>query len=285
MGIGGTMEKDTKFSAAADKHGFVVAYVTLSGPPYSNFQYIADLIDRISTDENIDATRVYLTGGSAGGSVAYRFACQFPKKIAAIGSVSAIDPDQSCQPSTPVSVIEIHGTKDPYISFARAQGNTDHWRAVDKCPANPSTQTVGSMTRQTWSPCRAKTAVSLIKVEGGGHGWYSDATETLWSFFEAHPRQAAASLSASMSSVIVAYKPSPRRLRFKLTTNEDASIRVTLRRSARTIVSKQTQVQAGTRTVTIVIPRTARKGRYTLRVSVTGDNGDRLITRALRLTR
>jgi hypothetical protein len=43
-------------------------------------------------------------------------------------------------------------------------------------------------------------------------------------------------------------------------------------------------MQAGAGTVTIAVPRTARKGRYTLTVSVTGDDGKRLIKRGLRLT-
>jgi hypothetical protein len=131
--------------------------------------------------------------------------------------------------------------------------------------------------------------VSLIKYEGGDHGWYADsqinATDTLWSFFAAHPRQVAASLSASLRSVTITYKPSPRRVRLRLTTNEDASIRATLTQSGRTVASKRAQAKAGSSTMTIAIPRSARAGRYTLTVSVTGDDGNRLFRRTLRLKR
>jgi polyhydroxybutyrate depolymerase len=300
VGINGRgAEQQTGFSAAADRHGFVAAYITLSktytdaaaargpGPPYPDSQYIADTIDRLRADENIDPARIFISGGSAGGAMGYRVACDFPEKIAAVGSVSGIDVLPGCKPRLPVSIMEIHGTSDPHIIFARAQGSVDHWRDVDGCPANAKTTASGNVTTQVWSPCRSKTAVAMVKLQGGGHGWYTgsplDATETLWSFFEAHPRSAASVLTASVQSVRVAYKPAPRRVVVSLTTNEDASVRITLARAARIVASKRAEIQTGTSSLRLVVPRTVRAGSYTLTVTVTGADGERQIKRTVRL--
>jgi polyhydroxybutyrate depolymerase len=299
IGIGGrAMELQTGFSAAADRHGFVVAYVSPTksyneeayrrgtGPPLPDMLYIKSVVERVRGDENIDPTRIYMTGGSQGGSMSYRFACDFPELVAAIGSVSGVDPVPACAPSGPVSAMEIHGTRDPYISMAQAQANADHWRGINKCPSNASSSVNGRITLWTWSPCRNKTAVALIRYEGGGHGWYAgaqlDATETVWSFFEAHPKTKA--LTAALRSVTVV-TTAPRRVRVTLVTNEPASVTLTLRKGSRRIASTRAQVPAGTRALTLKVPRAVRPGSYTLAVTVAGDDETRVIKRTIRLKR
>ena len=292
-------EVQTGFSEAADRYGFVAVYVTITRPkgdlvlgpgqpPYPDILYLADLIDRVVADENIDRSRVYMTGASGGGAESYRFACDFPEKVAAIGSISGIDPTRSfCNPRKPVSVMEIHGTADRDIPIVRAQESVNHWRTVNHCPATPQTAVVGRVTTQTWSRCQSGTGVALITLQGGDHGWYRgkevDATEAFWQFFAAHPR-AAGGLTASLVSVTV--RPTkPRRIMVRLKVNEDAAVVATLLRGSHTVLTKRAILKQASPLLALTLPRTLHAGTYKLRLSLRGASGTQVLTRVVRIRR
>ncbi len=76
--------------------------------------FISALIDRMEADYPVDPNRVFVVGGSNGGEMAERVACDLAGRVAAIADVIGtllVD----CQPSQPVSVIAIHGTDDVQI--------------------------------------------------------------------------------------------------------------------------------------------------------------------------
>ena len=76
----------TGFDAVADRNGFVVAYIAPTrlyndaerlrgpGPPFADIQFLSSVIDKVRVSENIDPTRVYITGASSGGVFSYRAA-------------------------------------------------------------------------------------------------------------------------------------------------------------------------------------------------------------------
>lgn len=81
---------------------------------------IVALIDeqlKKSGPQKIDPKRVYLVGFSNGGFLAYRVACDHADKIAAIVSIGGAGPT-TCAPSSPVSVLEIHGRDDSVVPLA-----------------------------------------------------------------------------------------------------------------------------------------------------------------------
>lgn len=216
---GDSMVQATGFDQAADAGDFVVAYAdgvndtwnagyccfgrATSGP--DDVAFLDRLIDDVGSIRNVDPARVFATGVSAGGMMAYRLACALADRIAGVGSVAGAMVLDDCHPSRPVSVIEIHGTADgevPYEGGHTAGGATQdsppttgvvgRWAQLDGCPAPAATQAAGPVSTATWSGCGAGTAVKLVTLGGGGHTWFAqglgpvngavDATREIWSF-------------------------------------------------------------------------------------------------------
>ena len=63
-------------------------------------------------------SRLYLTGFSNGGMMAYRFACEHPELVAAIGVVAAAYVARPlCMPTQPVPAMHIHGLLDRTVPY------------------------------------------------------------------------------------------------------------------------------------------------------------------------
>ena len=81
--------------------------------------YLADVIEEIKGVANIDPKRIYLVGHSNGGFMTYRMACEHAGVVAGIVSLAGatfVEPDD-CEPSEPVSVLQIHGTADDLVAY------------------------------------------------------------------------------------------------------------------------------------------------------------------------
>jgi polyhydroxybutyrate depolymerase len=79
--------------------------------------FVAELINKFSNDYKIDIKRVFATGYSNGGHLAYRLALEMPNKITAIAAIAASFPtpnNNDCQESKQaVPVMIINGKADP----------------------------------------------------------------------------------------------------------------------------------------------------------------------------
>lgn len=179
--------------------------------------FIVAMIEHIEGTHAVDPARIYATGISNGGMLAYALACQ-TNLFAAIGPDSATMLDACAHPQ-PVSVIHIHGLADTRIPFNGGQGNgaakidgpsvpalIDFWRSVDAC-GTPSSSTAGVVTTSI-ATCPQGRSVELISIAGAGHQWPGatknparqallgtdapstalNATKTIWDFFAAHPK-------------------------------------------------------------------------------------------------
>ena len=232
FGDGEQAEGAYGWDAAADANGFVVAYPdgvskawnggTCCGIPQSqgidDVGFITDLVGRLETSLPIDPARVFATGISNGGIMAYRLACE-TTLFAAIGPDSATEL-VGCSGAQPTSVIAIHGLADTRVPFGGGLGSgAGHvdgppvpqviasWRTIDHC-AGPTASTAGVVTTSVAS-CPDGRAVELITIAGAGHQWPGgkrmnplvaevldldepsealDATSVVWRFFAAHPR-------------------------------------------------------------------------------------------------
>ena len=111
---------------AADARGMIVAYPesatvgNAAGWNADNFAdgpddslFLSELLDALGATLCIDATRVYVTGLSHGGAMALRFACDAPKRIAAVAPVAA--PYVACQAAVPM--VAFHGSQDPLVPY------------------------------------------------------------------------------------------------------------------------------------------------------------------------
>jgi polyhydroxybutyrate depolymerase len=179
--------------------------------------FITAMVSAVERAVPVDADRVYATGISNGGIMAYDLACH-TTIFAAIGPDSATELG-GCPDPGPISVIAIHGTADKNIPYAGGEGDgTAHidgpsvpavnagWRQTDKCAA-PAVTTAGTVTTSV-ADCPAGRAVELITIAGAGHQWPGavpnllaqrllhtdppstalDATAVIWRFFAAHDR-------------------------------------------------------------------------------------------------
>ncbi|MGH1349374.1 MAG: alpha/beta hydrolase family esterase [Methyloligellaceae bacterium] len=62
-----------------------------------------------------DPGRVYLMGHSNGAMMAYRYACEHPRKVAAIVTISGTVMTRRCRPSGLKGVLHIHGESDETV--------------------------------------------------------------------------------------------------------------------------------------------------------------------------
>lgn len=172
--------------------------------------FLSRLLDTIEAGHDVDRTRVFFVGVSNGAMLAYRFACEHADRVTAVGSVAGSMRVDGCNPSRPVSTIELHGTADPLVPYAggkpdapeaagaapydSAPAVAGRWAQADACAPTPAVHGDGPVTTDTWSRCARGASVSLVSVEGGGHTWFGpglgpadgalDATDVIWRFFE-----------------------------------------------------------------------------------------------------
>jgi polyhydroxybutyrate depolymerase len=156
--------------------------------------FIKAVVDRIP---GIDPNRIYLTGLSNGGIMAYTMACN-TDIFAAIGPVEAtqIDP---CPNPHPTSVMAYHNLDDPAVKFGGTpKGGPSQvdgppvadtiafWRRVNAC-APPVVTERGSRTTSV-ATCPDNREVVLVTNDQGGHKWPHDAEAGLWKFFARHSK-------------------------------------------------------------------------------------------------
>lgn len=211
FGSAAQAERTYGWNQLADSAKFVVAYPDGMGRAWNagggccgqpgrdgidDVGFITAAVRDIAGNVGIDPSRIFATGISNGGMMAYALACN-SAVFAAIGPDSATQLD-SCPAPHPTSVLHIHGTADrvirydgqPGIGVAHIDGPpvTDvnaFWRGVDGCDAPVST-VAGAVTTSV-AGCPGGRSVELVTVAGGGHEWPAFATQTLWDFFAAHP--------------------------------------------------------------------------------------------------
>ncbi|MEO3819771.1 PHB depolymerase family esterase [Plantactinospora sp. B24E8] len=239
LGSGRQAETTYGWNAVADRHGFVVAYPDglnrswavspdCCGSPardgVDDVAFIAETVATVSARLPVDPDRIYATGISNGGMLAYRLACD-TTTFAAIGVVAGtlLGP---CPTPAPISLLHIHGTADGVIPYDGRPGvldnrgagplpvringgpvsdQIDRWRELARCPT-PEVRTTGVVT-SSLARCPDGRDVDLITVAGAGHQWPGatqpiaerllgldppstalTATESIWTFFDAHPR-------------------------------------------------------------------------------------------------
>jgi polyhydroxybutyrate depolymerase len=179
--------------------------------------FVRDLLTALEERFHVDRRRIYATGMSNGGMLAYRLACELADRIAAVAVVAATLEVKPCAPSRPISILSIHGTKDESVpleggaskniwargqSFNSVQASIAFWRAHNQCPEEEHiTYQKGLVTCRSCGGCRHGTEVTLCTVDGGGHTWPGgtpprrpemtdhefNASEAIWRFFERHP--------------------------------------------------------------------------------------------------
>ncbi|HEX2533810.1 MAG TPA: PHB depolymerase family esterase [Chitinophagaceae bacterium] len=177
-------------------------------------QFISRLIDQLVAGYKINPKRVYATGHSNGGMMAYRLACQLSHKMAAIApSAATLVVQQSCQPGRSVPVLHLHSAVDRHVPFEGGVGSgpSKHYNPpvdsalhvflrINGCPTIAvETKETSGYTHKKWSGCSGNAEVQYYLTKDGGHAWaggskgssIGDAPSTaissndlLWAFFQ-----------------------------------------------------------------------------------------------------
>lgn len=185
------------------------------------------LFMEISKHLNIDLTRVYATGLSNGGYMSYRLACEASDIFVAVapsagalgtadigGGTSVTSDIAKCEPAAKVSVLDIHGTSDPFVPFSTQKPSLERIAAANGCgqTTHPATQPESKADTScvTYDGCPNGVDVTGCSVQGGGHVWFGSPscgtgveaacaivganstaiinTDVIWAFFSAHSR-------------------------------------------------------------------------------------------------
>ena len=178
---------------------------------HDDIYFISSIIDTISTQYNIDLSRVYACGYSNGGEFAYDLACRLNAEIAAIGAVARtmyIETFNNCSPSHPTGILTILGTSDNTSNYngvtfngiqyyLSADDQHNYWATQNNCGTVANTTLLpdlntgdgSTVERNTWSTNSGCTYVEELKVIGGGHAWPGsfgnmdiNATQEIWNF-------------------------------------------------------------------------------------------------------
>jgi polyhydroxybutyrate depolymerase len=212
----------TKMGVEADRAGFILVFPQgVDNPPSWNagvgafgptgdaddVQFTRDLISYFEHNYCVDVHRIYVTGYSLGGGMAYRIACALSNQIAAFATVAGAfyRIPGGCNPSRPIPVLEIHGQADQYAPYdgntymgmAAVQTYLNFWLAHDKC--NLSSKVIfqkADVTGLEWSHCANGAVIEHYRISDGGHVWPSsnptlgigynshaiDASVVIWNF-------------------------------------------------------------------------------------------------------
>lgn len=197
---------------AAD-HGYIVAHP--QGRLHGDIQFwvtsdemdtyfINGLVDELAANLPVDPDRIFLTGFSSGGMLAWKLVCEYSDRYAAIAPVAA---DRravpQCPDAQPVPVIAFHGTEDPTVSYNGGYNAVQTWADEHQCNSREVFLEKDETRCERWSGCNADSDMRFCTSTGAGHTWPSgpgsifisaagygktsytiDATDMIWNFFD-----------------------------------------------------------------------------------------------------
>lgn len=180
----------------------------------NDVKFISQLIDKLVTDYKINPKKVYATGHSNGGMMAYRLACELSDKIAAIApNSSTMVVTKPCNASRAVPVLHMHSRLDSNVPYTGGVGTgfSNHynppldsvlnvWSLKNTCITKAQVLVNNSQyTFTKWSDCNGNTSIQYYLTKDGGHAWPGgtpgglvgdtpstsiNANDLLWAFFQ-----------------------------------------------------------------------------------------------------
>jgi polyhydroxybutyrate depolymerase len=182
-------------SRVADSEHFAVLYPQASHnvfwelPPdqAEDVDAVGVLLDQVAGLSCIDSSRIYATGASNGGGFTARLGCEMADRFAAIAAVAGgYAPLGPCQPTRPLPVLEIHGTRDQVVPYGGTGKDHDgsvarflgEWRELDGCTGGPRSTTMRpGATLLVWAHCAGGSVVEHLRLARTDHGWPGGDTE------------------------------------------------------------------------------------------------------------
>lgn len=197
---GKAMQAITGLDAAAETHGFIVAYpdsfdlawddgrlAAFKLDQADDVQFISTLIDQLASDYRIGP--VFLTGFGWGGSMAYRLACALPDRFAGLAVVNGWMGDWHsavCDSASgdPLPVLILHGgdnrsnpvegqtleSEDEAREILPAATTAAFWAEWNGCDLDAA-RTAEEPATTLYDACAAGAPVELVVLHGVGNNW------------------------------------------------------------------------------------------------------------------
>ena len=193
---------------------FNVGYEFQNNETVDDVAFLETLINKFSSEGDIDHEKVFCTGMSNGGDFCYLLACEASESFLGVAPVSGMimeDILESCNPSQTLGILEIHGTNDEITYYDGDYYNSDGWGSYPSIPEtieffadmyninlessgtlpNISINDGSTISFEKYGDDDSCAKVWLYTVNGGGHDWPGafgnmdiNASEEAWLFFQ-----------------------------------------------------------------------------------------------------
>lgn len=168
-------------------------------PTSQDSSYIGDvpffnaMLDKLAAEYSIDAQRIFVTGYSDGGMMAFRLACSMSARVAAMAPIASAMPKNmadGCQPSRTIPLLMLNGAADPGMPYGggiargagvvtlSAQASAGTWAKLDRCEPRPIQSVLPRGDKQkpsirvdAYSDCGGGAEVILYTIDGVGSTW------------------------------------------------------------------------------------------------------------------
>jgi poly(3-hydroxybutyrate) depolymerase len=197
---GAQMVDNTKMDAVADREKFLAVYPnginnSWQTAPATDFEFLLAIVDTLDARYHIDRDRVYVSGFSQGGVMAYHAACRYADKFAAVVPVSGRI-QETCTPKRAIPLLAIFGTSDVLTpdAFMKDLGIIADFDGCPKTPTltrpYPASNPSSVVTHMQFGPCHDGVEVWADSIKGGPHEWPMDTktkmngSEEVWGFFK-----------------------------------------------------------------------------------------------------
>lgn len=221
----------------AEQHKFIMCYPQGTYEPFNDYShwnariplstvddvgFISELSLHLANTYNLDTDRIFATGFSNGGYMAYTLACESPDVFRAVASVSGLMSEYTYKsynpynlstqkwlmyyPSTPIPVCHIHGTNDlvvpidgseylkEFVPGLSAQDTIEFWAGINECTQIENKQLTDNASATYYINPNNNNQVWYIEYSGWSHYWPSqnyhvnkqseiNAQEIIWDFF------------------------------------------------------------------------------------------------------
>ena len=152
-----------------------------------DIRFIEAVIDHLSNQYCLDQRHMYAVGYSLGGMYSYEAACHLNHRLSGIVSVAGSMPvnPTSCEITSPLPILHIHGTDDPIIPYYE-DWDWKEWDAVGTMRSVPSlieywaerydcqdleNDTVGRVQHVIRGDCDEGVRIEHYAISGLEHDW------------------------------------------------------------------------------------------------------------------
>jgi len=169
-GENGIMSRYSGFAEKSDTENFIVVWP--SGDDFSwdigsgcDANFLRMIVSCIAGSNNIDPTRIYMTGHSMGCMMSQQMANQASDLIAAVACAAGNVQKQTIASNyEPVSVMNVHGEVDDVVAYSTAESALETWRVRNNCEAEATETSFTGYTEKKYTNCDGNTTVALISL-------------------------------------------------------------------------------------------------------------------------